>query len=224
MRLISARQAWHDAMHENRDSVMAVAAEQAKIGKKTGDGDGKVVVMLENEHGKEVAKAYPARTKGVQETRSGRRLTEARCAHMLAAGLVMHAIDSLPKTLQHFGHFMYSPIANGNDLSIAHGVVWLGAGLDSLSEKKRERAYWMALAALQSHKRMVAGRSGLSPVEVCMFVEDRLGIRMHPDNWARDWAGVWEALAKHVDRLDARALAPVSEVVDRLRDREEQAA
>ena len=224
MRLISARQAWHDAMHENRDSVMAVAAEQAKIGKKTGDGDGKVVVMLENEYGKEVAKAYPARTKGVQETRSGRRLTEARCAHMLAAGLVMHAIDSLPKTLQHFGNFMYSPIANGNDLSIAHGVVWLGSGLDSLSEKKRERAYWMALAALQSHKRMVAGRSGLSPVEVCMFVEDRLGIRMHPDNWARDWAGVWEALAKHVDRLDARALAPVSEVVDRLKDREEQAA
>lgn len=223
MKLIGARQAWHDAMHENRDSVMAVAAEQAKIGKKMAGGEGRVVVMLENEHGKEVAKSYPVRTEGVQETRSGRRLSEARCAHMLIAGLVMHAIDSLPKTLQHFGHFMYSPIVNGNDLSIAHGLAWLGSGLDSLGEKKRERAYWMALAALQSHKRMVTGRPGLTPTEVCVFVEERLGVRMHPDNWARDWAEVWEALAKHVDRLDARALAPVSEVVDRMREREEAA-
>lgn len=31
MKLISARQAWHDALHENRSSVMAVAAEQARL-------------------------------------------------------------------------------------------------------------------------------------------------------------------------------------------------
>ncbi|MGX5220255.1 hypothetical protein ACVTMO_16685 [Pseudomonas segetis] len=223
MKLLNARQSWHDAMHENRDSVMAVAAEQAKVGKKTGGGDGKVIVMLENEHGVPVAKSYPSRKAGAHETRSGRRMSDSRCAHMLAAGLVMHAIDSLPKTLQNFGNFLYSPIATGLDLSVAHGLVWLGAGMDSLPEKRRERAYWMALAAMQSHKRMVSGRAAMSPTEVCMFVEDRLGVRMHPDNWQRDWAETWEKLARHIDRLDAKALAPVAAVVDRMKEREEAA-
>ena len=34
MKLTSARQAWHDALYENRDSVLAVAAEKAKLGKR----------------------------------------------------------------------------------------------------------------------------------------------------------------------------------------------
>lgn len=223
MKMISARQAWHDALHESRASVMAVAAEQAKIGKKTGDGESRVVVMLENEDGKEVARSYPVRKKGVQETRQGRRLTDSRCAHMLAAGLVLHAIDTLPVPLQRFGHFLYSPIATGNDLSIAHGMAWLGSGLDALTCRRKERAYWMALAALQSHKRMVHGREGMAPGEVCMFIEERDGSRMDPSHWARDWAPIWEKLAKHIDRMDARALAPVAEVVERLRECDEAA-
>ena len=34
MRLISARQAWHDAFYESRSSVLAVAADKAALGKK----------------------------------------------------------------------------------------------------------------------------------------------------------------------------------------------
>ena len=33
---------------------------------------------------------------------------------MLAAGKVMHAISTLPAPLQHLGHFLYSPLANGS--------------------------------------------------------------------------------------------------------------
>lgn len=213
MRLISARQAWHDALHESRSSVMAVAAEQARLGKKSGGGDERIVVMLENEHGKETARSYAVRRAGVQETRPGRRLTESRCAHMLMAGLIMQAIDTLPKSIRHLGHFLYSPLATGHDLSIAHGLAWLGSGLDSLPERKRERAYWMALAALQSHKRMVQGRDEMGPGEVCMFVEDRTGVTMDPHNWVRDWATIWNTLAGHIDKLDAKALKPVAAVV-----------
>ncbi|MDR2317751.1 MAG: hypothetical protein LBF06_15330 [Pseudomonas sp.] len=223
MKVISARQAWHDALHEDRPSALAVAAEAAILGKKAGPGETKVMVMLENHEGKEVAKVYEIRTEGVQETRSGRRLTEARCAHMLAAGLVLVAIDSLPKSLRHLGNFMYSPVASGNDLSIAHGLVWLGSGLESLTDRRKQRAYWMAMAALQSHKMMVAGAEGMGPGAVCMFVEDRTGEKMNPQNWARDWQAIWDALSAHVDKLDKQALKPVSAVVQRLRDREEKA-
>ncbi|MDT4880265.1 hypothetical protein FQZ97_1160020 [compost metagenome] len=56
-----------------------------------------------------------------------------------------------------------------------------------------------------------------------MFVQDRLGVRMHPDNWARDWADLWERMAKQIDRMDAKALAPVAAVVEKQREREEAA-
>lgn len=38
MRLISARQAWHDAFYESRSSVLAVAADKAALGKKGAGG------------------------------------------------------------------------------------------------------------------------------------------------------------------------------------------
>lgn len=224
MKIISARQAWHDALHEDRPSALAVAAEAAVLGKRSGPGDVKIMVMLENHDGKEVAKVYDIRKEGVQETRSGRRLTEARCAHMLTAGLVLVAIDSLSKSLRHLGNFLYSPIANGNDLSVAHGLVWLGSGLESLTDRKKQRAYWMAMAALQSHKMFVAGAEGMGPGAVCMFVEDRTGEKMNPQNWARDWQGIWDALCSHVDKLDKQALKPVAAVVQRFRERDEMAA
>ena len=218
MKIIGARQAWHDALHEHRPSALAVAAEQALIGKKSGSGDAKIMVMLENHDGQEVARVYEVRKEGVLETRSGRRLSESRCAHMLIAGLVLRAIDTLPKSLRHFGNFMYSPIATGNDLSIAHGLVWLGSGMESLTDRKKQRAYWMAMAALQSHKMMVNGGQGMGPGSVCMFVEDRTGEKMNPQNWARDWEAIWDALCGHVDKLDKQALKPVSAVVAAMRE------
>lgn len=186
MKLTSARQAWHDALYENRDSVLAVAAEKAKLGKR-----GRVA----------------------NETHAERKDTNGKSAHMLAAGLVMSAIATLPKPLQHFGHTLYSPLATGDDVAIAHGLVWIGAGLGQLTQRQGERAYWMALAAINSHKRAVNGRDTLGPGEVCLFIEERLGCRIDPSHWARDYASTWERLARHVDKLDAQALKPVAEVV-----------
>lgn len=217
MKIICARQAWHDALHEDRPSALAVAAEAAVIGRKFGSGENKIMVMLENHDGKEVAKVYKVRTEDVQETRSGRRLTETKCIHMLTAGLILLAVDSLPKSLRHFGNFLYSPIANGNDLSIAHGLVWLGSGLDSLTDRKKQRAYWMAMAALQSHKLLVAGREGMGPGAVRLFVEERTGEKMNPQNWARDWQEIWDRLGVQIDKLDRQALKPVSAAIDRIR-------
>ncbi len=193
MKLISARQAWREAMHESRDSVMAAAAERAKLGKR-----GYVV----------------------NETRPDRWETNGRCAHMLAAGLVQQAIDTLPKTLQHLGHFLYSPIVNGNDLSIAHSAAWFGSGV-VIPAARQQRGYWLTLCALQSHKHLVTGREAMGPAWACAFVEDRLGERMNPDNWTRDWSAVWDALASQIDRMDKQALKPVADVVNRMNGRTE---
>lgn len=186
MRLIGARQAWHDAYHDSTPSTLEVAAAKAELGKR----------------GRVANETFPSR----QETNS-------RCAHMLASGLVQKAIASLPRPVQHFGHYLYSPIATGQDLNIAHALVWFTTQLEEMTQRRQAVAYWIALAALQSHRAMVHGREGWGPARVAAFVQDWSGVRLDPGNWARDWAGVWEALASSVDALDAKALAPVAAVI-----------
>ncbi|MDS9411548.1 hypothetical protein [Pseudomonas aeruginosa] len=188
MKLNSARQAWHDAFHESRDSVLAVAAEKAMLGKR-----GRVV----------------------NETHPSRRDTNGRSAHMLAAGLVQAAIKTLPKPLQHFGHTLYSPLATGQDLNIAHALVWFTVELPTCSAKRREVSYWMALAAVRSHQAAVYGREPWSQGQICEFVRDWFGTAPSVAHWARDWAVIWNSLAATVDSLDAKALRPVAEVVRR---------
>lgn len=197
MKLISARQAWRDALHEGRDSVLAAAAERAKLGKR-----GRVV----------------------GETMPSMRDSNGRCAHMLAAGLVQSAIGSLSKPLQHFGHALYSPVATGQDMNIAHALVWLTVDLDGHTAKRREVAYWMALAAIRSHLAVVGGREGWGPARVCEFVQDWYGTKVSVSHWARDWADIWSAIASTVDQLDAKALRPVAAVIVRMSERREPGA
>lgn len=71
---------------------------------------------------------------------------------------------------------------------------------------------------------MVREQSPVGAAEACMFVQDRIDVSMHPDNWARDWVPFWENVAKQIDSLDAKALAPVAAVVRRLREAESEAA
>jgi hypothetical protein len=189
MKLISARQAWRDALHEGRDSVLAAAAERAKLGKQ----------------GRVIGETMPSMLD-----------SNGRCAHMLAAGLVQSAIATLPKPLQHFGHALYSPVANGQDLNIAHALVWFNTELPECSDRRREIAYWMALAAIKSHQAFVSDREGWGPGRVCEFVLDWYGAKMDASNWARDWAAIWSAIATAVDRLDAKALKPVADVIIRM--------
>lgn len=216
MKMIGARQAWHDAMHENRDSVMAVAAEVAQLQKRNDSKAGKVIIMLQNEMGVEVAKSYPVAKGGdgnSRSTRTGRRLSETRCAHMLTAGLVQHAISSLPRPMQNLGHFFYSPLANGHDLAVAHSLV-LSSSDYGIPQGRADKGYWLVMAALQSHKCAMTRGSTFGPSEVCFFIEERLGCKMNRDNWTRDWAQIWEKVCRQIDRLDAKALAPVAAVVE----------
>ena len=174
MRLISARQAWREALHESRDSVLAAAQERIKLGKR-----GRVV----------------------GETIPSMRDSNGRCAHMLAAGLVQSAIGTLPKPLQHFGHALYSPVANGQDINVAHALVWLTVDLGECTAKRKEVAYWMALAAIKSHQAAVNGREPWGPGRVVEFVHDWYGTKVSVANWARDWSAIWAAIASTVEQL-----------------------
>lgn len=192
MKLISARQAWRDALHESRDSVLASAAERAKLGKQ-----GRVI----------------------GETMPSMRDSNGRCAHMLAAGLVQAAIGTLPKPLQHFGHALYSPVANGLDINIAHALVWFSVDLEGYPAKRKEVAYWMTLAAIKSHQAAVNGREPWGPSRVSEFVLELYGATISVSHWARDWSAIWASIASTVDKLDTKALKPVTAVIMKMAER-----
>lgn len=187
MRLTGARQAWFEAVHYRTESAEAKAIERAVLGKRG-------IVAGET----------------VPDRRQDRII-----ADRVEAGYVLHAIGTLPIPLQRLGAFLYSPLADRNDAEMARSFIWFSDDYGA-PDRRKERAFWLTYCAMTSHRRMVMGNDPVSPTEACAFVQDRLGQRMDPSNWARDWAPIWERMAEKIDKMDAKALAPVSEVVRRL--------
>lgn len=180
MRLTTARQAWHDAQYESRDSVMFQQDKRPRA----------------------------------------RNASSSRCAHMATMGRVQHAIASLGRPLQHFGHHLYSPLADARDQDVARTLVWFGwekpAGL---SKVKESRAYCLVLPALVSYRGMtVGGRTEWAPRRVAEFVEQWYGETISVSQWARDWAPIWEGLQRTIGELDQKVLEPVEAVIDGERD------
>ncbi|MCS9600143.1 hypothetical protein N1E34_32285 [Pseudomonas aeruginosa] len=226
MRLISARQAWQDAYNIPGASVMAKAIEDAEEAtRKTRAKRRKKLVARFPEgyqgESKEPEGLFPIDSQiiAAYETRTGRAAGNLnRCQHMLAAGKVMHAISTLPAPLQHLGHFLYSPLANGVDQNRAQSFLYFSADLPKMNKPRQEVAYWVALAAMHSWKDMVNGREEWWPGKVIQFLADWPGFVLYAANWERDWAAIWEIFMQELNRLDAQALVPVAQVVAAQRD------
>ncbi|MFC0666233.1 hypothetical protein ACFSKY_00055 [Azotobacter chroococcum] len=205
MKLISARQAWGDAYHHSQKSILEAAAQRAELELKKDRIRAKRI-----EKGRQVMPA--------NETRWGVDHSIARCEHMLAAGLVQSAIATLAPPLQHLGHFLYSPIATGIDQNRAHSYLYFSTDLPKMHKSRQETAYWLALAALYSWRGMVSGQEEWWPAKIAGFLSDYGGVKIYVSQWARDWADTWEAFLSKVNELDAKALAPVANVVQKQRE------
>ena len=176
MRLISARQAWHDSQYESRDSVMFKQDKRPRA----------------------------------------KDASSSRCAHMATMGRIQHAISSLTKPMQHFGHHLYSPLATVRDQDVARTLVWFGWEKPSgLTKVKESRAYCLVLPALISYQGVVTGgRDEWTPGRVSEFVADWYGEKISVSQWSRDWAAIWEGLQRTISELDQKALEPVEQAMD----------
>lgn len=226
MKYISARQAWGDAYHTSGASFMAMAIEDAqeakdeaaKLARKTAKKkvvECKFPAAYDGESA-EPAASFPTDSQVIEayETRTGKAARNlGRCAHMLAAAKVMHAIGTLAPPLQSLGHFLYSPMAKGLDQNRAHALVLAMTELPKMQARRKEVAYWIALAAMYSFRDMVVGRNEWTPSRVITFVEEWGGCKLHQSNWERDWSAAWEAYLQQIDALDCAALAPVAKVI-----------
>lgn len=218
MRLITARQAWHDSQHESHASIMQAAIEGVKSETKRTQRRSRLVdaVFAATGDEEEARIKVAAQKVSASETRrTGRDTSSARCIHMLTMGKVQSAIASLPKPLQHFGHFLYSPLSNVRDQDVARTLAWFKAELPEMSRVKESRAFCMVLPALQSYRGEVnGGRDEWGPARVATFVAEWYGEAINTSQWQRDWAPIWDVLKNTIGELDQKALQPVEVLID----------
>lgn len=186
MKLSSARQLWHDAYYQRRESTTAYALE---------------VGMLQA---------------SIQKTDRDRR-TEVAIDQALA-GMVQNAISTLPETLQCFGHWMYSPLADDDHREIAEELVYAIARgkVERMTAAKNERARYVAMGVLYRYRRQHQGGQSAAPDPLPTpeafrgWLEMTYGIKLVSAAWDREWGGFIEYCFQACNDLDRKALAPVS--------------
>lgn len=186
MKLSSARQLWHDAYYQRRESTTAYALE---------------VGMLQA---------------SIQKTDRDRRTDVA--LDQALAGMVQSAISTLPATLQCFGHWMYSPLADDDHREIAEELVYAIARskVERMTAAKNERARYVAMGVLYRYRRQHQGGQSAAPdplptPEVFRgWLDMTYGIKLVSAAWDREWGGFIENCFQACNDLDRKAIAPIS--------------
>lgn len=186
MKFSSARQLWHDAHYQRRESTTAYALE---------------IGLLQA---------------SIQKTEIDRRTGIA--LDQAVAGMVQSAINTLPASLQCFGHWMYSPLADDDHREIAEELVYVIARgkVERMTEAKAERARYVAMAVLYRYRRQHQGgqSEGIDPLPAPEgfrgWLLDEYGVQLDARNWAREWEEFIERCFDACNDLDRKALAPVA--------------
>lgn len=222
MKLISARQAWHDAYYDPSACQIAEAIAEArrqlrKSGPTTRSRPRRFPAAYSGAAAEDAAEFLVAMELiRATETRGRSRVTSLnRAAHMHAAGKVMYAISTLAPPLQHFGHFLHHPEPKPLDQNRAHSFLYFSTDLPNIHRHRRETAWWVCLAALYSWRGQCRGAEEWWPGRIAGLVADWSGIALDVSHWQRDWAEIWDLYLAKADELEALALRPIRGVIDR---------
>lgn len=191
MKLICARQAWHDAFYTPADSVMSHAGEMAKLG----------TSIQASERDRSVGAAW-------HQAQAGR--VQAAIAtlprRLRAFGNALYSPINTPTDRK---------LAC---VEVAARAINAGRLLQGVTDKRAatiaQRCCWMADIALDQWFDLVVGERDIwRAASVIQAADNRYGLTIHRPNWDRDWAALWEALRVACDEVDREALAPVARVI-----------
>ena len=187
MRLITARQAWHDCYFNGGDSPLARATEIAKLG---------THIQTTAYHDSNNRAMHVATAGKVQAAIATLPIELQNLGHWLYAPLTRAEQDQLAEQVQ--------------------ALIWVKSGLAAeLTAKKREQAFWLIRAVMRDYQDLVLGRKQRlqTPGRIVEYVNDWFGAGLTPKNWSREWSGSWSALWHALSDLDGEALMPVAMVV-----------
>lgn len=187
MRLITARQAWHDCFYTGADSPIAKLAEAAALG-----------AHIQNTalHNSTNRACHIAQAGKVQSAIHSLPVELQITGHWLYAPLTTQQTNNLSEELQ--------------------DIIWHKSGLP-IAGKKRERAYWLIRAVMRDYQDLVLGRAIRlgTPQSIRSWTLDNFGVdlRTSKDWWQREARDSWTKLWHTLDDLDAAALAPLSAII-----------
>lgn len=190
MRLISARQAWHDCMYQGGSTMLENLVDRSVWGQ---------VQFSEIDNSLHCI-AHQALAGRFQHAIASLPL-ELQCfGHNLYAPEL-----STPQS----NHW----------LEVAHALLWESwAKHAELAEEKQRQAYWVAAGVLYRYRFMVQGGMGNpDPLEEPRlfrgWLRDRHGVILDRRNWSREWGWIVLEMFEACDRLDRQALAPLAVVL-----------
>lgn len=190
MRLMSARQAWHDAFHQQGKCMLESLVDRACWGQ----------VQFSEVDNSLHQIAHQALAGRFQAAIASLPMELQYFGHNLYAPEI-------------------STRQSNAWLDVAHELVWASwAKREQLSGEKLQQAYWVARGILYRYRFMVQGGMGNpDPLEQPRLFRgwllERHGVRLERRNWSREWGWVIQGLFRVVGRLDAQALRPLAVVL-----------
>lgn len=194
MKIISARQAWHDCYYQPWDSVMSVAADWARLG-------------------------TAVQTTG-KATNASHAAHQALAGRVQAA---IATLPACLQAFGHHMYSPIATDADRETAEDAVFAVAIQDGA-TLTAKKYERAEYVAKGVLLRYRAMNQGGMGgcrdrlASPADFRAWLEAVYGVQLSSQNWEREWGGFIEACFAACNRLDRAALGPVAMVLEALKD------
>lgn len=188
MKLINARQAWHDAFYVRGSSVSAGAVEMARLGRR----------VQKSEVNNSTQRAADQFVAGLVQS---------------AIGSLSPSLRGLGNWL-----YSPTATVVDMGIAHALVWFAVLPKLGELRANKYEKCYWLAMAALRSYQAEALGRQPWGAARVCEWLGEYYEVKLAEQNWSRDWAVSWNLMRETIAVLDAEALAPVAVVVDENRD------
>lgn len=144
--------------------------------------------------------------------------------HNCLAGKVQQAITRLPKSLQSFGHYLYSPLSTNNDLKVAHRLVKCiynqQTPIVSDSEQQTILDY-LILLAINNYRSFIMGQKKL--IKTLKKINQQLQahgqIILSESEWKSQWQPLYNRLSSICEALDKQALSPVEQVINKLNNK-----
>ena len=192
MRIISARQAWHDCFYQPWDSVMSVAADWAKLGA-----------------------SVQTTAKAVTANHAAHQALAGRVQAAIAT------LPPCLQAFGHHMYSPIATDADREVAEDAVFALSM-QGQPRMTARKHERAECVAKGVLLRYRTMNQGGMGqnLDPLDkpeaFRKWLLDVYGIELASTAWEREWGGFVEACFDACNKLDRASLAPVSRVVEAL--------
>lgn len=194
MRIISARQAWHDAYYQPWDSVMSVAADWAMLG---------------------TAVQTTAKT-----TNANHAAHQALAGRVQA---VIARLPACLQSFGHHMYSPIAEDDDRENAEDAVFALAL-QGQPRMTARKHERAEFVAKGVLFRYRAMNQGGMGQNqdplarPEAFRQWLFNWYGIELPSENWGREWGGFIESCFQACNSLDRAALAPVSRAIGELKE------